>query len=514
MNTAKMNTAKAKTAKVYNGKRWNTVNTSATNEGANIASRNKAIENRRAFVPEITNSRQDTGENHPKEALLIMGHGNEGFKPRIPIEDTDTPEIIAEKKKDLIPDLIPVPKGSIVVIKSHSGDVTKDIDTMYQYTQTLNKSNEDIILDPIANIDKITKLFGTLAIYREGDLCPNLQHSYVSDWDELGMFILEPSGTVAIPLKNPMDRREVERYISKKIIIPKSMTIKEYKEQRNLEGGFNIADMLKLHTGSNGKNRLLEQTEQKLDEVDQNKTFDEVYKSIYGTWHVKQKDLFKFMPNRITYAFNCRFIDNHETYVPEYVRLGLKSNENIQQMELRQKKPNYRLENKLRRFSATRNLTKRRNSINRVNNRLKTIKRVNNRKPLNIAPEIKEQIRESVLQRRLGAVAFSKKDKEDYENYIFKKRFGFNSSNDNNQKYNSRFQANKEGLKEKWLEELKEELNKNEPEIMKEHLNMFKDYPDLIPKARSYLQAALDNPNIKLDDELKTDITTLLATSP
>ena len=157
MNNAKMNKANVNKTK-YTGKRWNKVNTSATNEGANIASRNEAIENRRASVPEITNSRQDTGENHPKEALLIMGHGNEGFKPRIPIEHTDTPEIIAEKSKDLIPDLIPVPKGSIVVIKSHSGDVTFNNDVLRNYMSTLKKDNENAILDPIANIDKITKI--------------------------------------------------------------------------------------------------------------------------------------------------------------------------------------------------------------------------------------------------------------------------------------------------------------------------------------------------------------------
>jgi hypothetical protein len=97
--------------------------------------------------------------------------------------------------------------------------------------------------------------------------------------------------------------------------------------------------------------------------------------------------------------------------VPEYVRLGLKSNENIQQLELRQKKPNFRIENKLKRFSGTRNLTKRLNSIKRVNNRLNTIKQANNRKPLNIAPEIKEQIRESLQQRRLGALAYAKANK-------------------------------------------------------------------------------------------------------
>ena len=189
MNTAKANTAKANKTK-YTGKRWNKVNTSATNEGANIALRNEAIENRRAFVPEITNSRKDTGENHPKEAIMIMGHGNEGFKPRIPIEDTDTPEIRAEKIKDLVPDLIPVPKGSIVVIKSHSGDVTFNKNVLANYIKTLTKSNENVILDPIANIDEITKLFGSVAIYREGDLCPNLKHYYIAKWDKIFYFLL------------------------------------------------------------------------------------------------------------------------------------------------------------------------------------------------------------------------------------------------------------------------------------------------------------------------------------
>ena len=175
------------------------------------------------------------------------------------------------------------------------------------------------------------------------------------------------------------------------------MTIKKYKEQRNLEGGFNIADMLKLHTTTPGINKLLIATEKRLDEEDQNKTFGEVFENIYE-FNTIQEDIFELKPNCITYAFNCRFINDHEDLVPEYVRLGLKSNENIQQMELRQKKPNFGL----KRFSGTRNLTKKLNSI----------KRVNNRKPVrNVAPEIKEQIRESVLQRRLGAVAYAKANK-------------------------------------------------------------------------------------------------------
>lgn len=171
------------------------------------------------------------------------------------------------------------------------------------------------------------------------------------------------------------------------------MTIKEYKQQRD-SGGFNLGDMLKLHTTTTGINKLLIATEKELDEEDQNKTFGEVFENIYE-FNIRQKYLFELKPNCITYAFNCRFINDHEDIVPEYVRLGLKSNENIQQMELRQKKPNFGL----KRFSGTRNLTKKLNSI----------KRVNNRKPVrNVAPEIKEQISESVLQRRLGAVAYAK----------------------------------------------------------------------------------------------------------
>ena len=325
-----------------------------------------------------------------------MGHGNEGFKTRIPIEDADTPEIIAEKSKDLIPDLIPVPKGSIVVIKSHSGDVRFGKDVSHDYVITLTKSLENIILDPIANIDSINQFFGSVAIYREGDLCPNLSHSVIAKWDKTDHFLFKPSGVVSIPLKNPMDDHDLFKYIYSYIKVPKSMTIKEYKQQRD-SGGFNLGDMLKLHTGSSGKNILLTTTEKKLDEEDQNKTFGEVFENIYE-FNTIQEDIFELKPNCITYAFNCRFINDHEDLVPEYVRLGLKSNENIQQMELRQKKPNFGL----KRFSGTRNLTKKLNSI----------KRVNNRKPVrNVAPEIKEQIRESVLQRRLGAVAYAKANK-------------------------------------------------------------------------------------------------------
>ena len=78
--------------------------------------------------------------------------------------------------KDLIPDMIRVPKGSIVIIKSHSGNIQYTSDAILNYSRVVSKENEQYVLDPITYIDKITKLFGSVAIYREGDLCPNIMH--------------------------------------------------------------------------------------------------------------------------------------------------------------------------------------------------------------------------------------------------------------------------------------------------------------------------------------------------
>jgi hypothetical protein len=290
---------------------------------------------------------EDYGENHPKKAFLVMGHGGEGWKLRVPYENSDSDEEVIRKNNDRIPDMIKVPRGSIVIIKSHSGDIQLDKDAIVNYSRAVAKENEQYVLDPITYIDEITKLFGSVAIYREGDMCPNIRHIPVSDFDknnkEKDSIILEPSGIVNIPLKEPMSLKESMVYMNSKVRIPKAMTVKEYKEQRNLPSGFRIEDQLKLHLNADStKNALLEDFTKGIeDKENEEKTMGVVYKEIFDPWVANQESFFKFRPNSITYAFNCRNIQGFEHYVQEDIRLGIKSKNNLKNII------NYKVDNRM-----------------------------------------------------------------------------------------------------------------------------------------------------------------------
>ena len=395
---------------------------------------------------------EDYGDNHPKNAYVVLGHGNEGWKLKTPIKPDDSKEEQERKKMDIEPDLIKVPKGSIVVIKSHSGDVTSDKDTMIHYANVIAKENEKYVLDPIKYIDDITRIFGSVSIFREGDMCPNLLHVFISDFKNEGMPIaLEPSCIVQIPLKEPMNFEEAKLYMTSKIYIPLDMTVKEYKEQRD-KGGFSIEEQLKLHSSPTGVNLLVNTVIKNLENKDnQEQKMNEFYNDTFNRFALDQNNFFKNRPNSITYAFNCRYINNHPTYVPEHVRLGLKSEGNmygipglvsshVTKYNAKRLNEEHRIQgqykNQVKHHLNTngksgKSYNEIRNPKDMPNNALnlaKTRKRVKN-----MAPEIKQQISESVLQRKLGAVASSKQNRNTNKmNGILKEYLKNISKNDKN----------------------------------------------------------------------------------
>jgi len=398
---------------MYTGKKWNRVNTSATNEGASNESRLKALENRRSFVPEIVNNRQDTGVNHPPRALLIMGHGEEGWVTNDPITNNNTPAIRGEKwKKGSKPDYVRVPKGSIVVVKAHPGESGWQSQNEINYMNALAKENERVILDPVGHIDDIVRLFGPVgevhkpsdelvAIYREGDICPNFNYVLIAkNQGYYNDIELSPSGIVSIPLKEPMSASELEPYLKIRHI-PKTMTIKEYKAQRDA-GGFNIEDLLKLSTGPDGEQNLLNNFKAALETYDENKTFGDIYldRKILGRNTLKQSTIFEMWPNTITYNFECRYIPPrdaiYDNFLTEAVRLGA-SNENINKLIASSE------------FIGPSNIGFRKYKSMYTGPDKTPSNTRNRRRVSTMMSEVKDQISESILQRRLATLAFSRK---------------------------------------------------------------------------------------------------------
>lgn len=485
----------------YTGKTWNKVNTSKTNvqrfnnagravyNNKSKANLQSALENRRAFVPNVNQLKskiQDTGDNHPKKAVMVMGHGNEGWKPRVPIEEGDDIQTKIKKLKDLVPDMIRVPKGSIVVVKSHPGDITLDSDTTPEYINFISKENEQIILDPIKYIDDITSLFGSVSIFREGDMCPNISHYYFSSFDNDTYYRLEPSGSVIIPMDHSLSREDLEKYIRERMDFPKEMTIKEYKQKD--PDGVKFMTMFKLHRSiKTGENTMLKQFE-KMFKENEDMTIGELFK-MAGNSYASQEDIFNKIPDTITYAFNCRFIDNHEHYVPETVRLGLQSKNNLKGIidfslpeGMKQKRNETNVSTNL--FRTNLRNTKQNNSLKLALTR----KRVKN-----MAGEIKQEIAESINQRRLGALSLAKGNKTRNRNMsklISNYRNKFNRSLRNNSykhTINELEKANP-GIKEKFMSDYIDTMRVYPLENSYKQLYSLRDeYPNLREKINNKL---------------------------
>jgi hypothetical protein len=107
---------------------------------------------------------ENTGVNHPTNVYIPVGHGR---------------ETVGEKKV--------VPKGCILVVKSHSGDTTMTVDFIENTKAILNVDNKEIVFDPVSHKKELFSLLhsnnqsriknitasSSTAIYREGDTYNN-----------------------------------------------------------------------------------------------------------------------------------------------------------------------------------------------------------------------------------------------------------------------------------------------------------------------------------------------------
>jgi len=456
--------------KKYNGKKWDLANNSANLQNINQlkVKKVKVTINNKTTIKKIV---EDYGENHPKEALLILGHGNEGWKLRNPIEVNDSEEEKELKNKDLIPDLIKVPEGSIVVIKSHPGDVRLTVDVVKDYIEVLKKENEDTILDPVGHIDNLTKLIGSVSIFREGDMCPNIVHNYCASWNEdhpeIPQVDMRQSGIVSIPLKDSVSNEEINAdfyHTTKEVFDKYDIINNNFKDKiTNRKDTERILKQFKYmdntFPGKIPGTYTIDIIKREVNKWKDKNTIIEVFNKKMDALVLQNSQIFERKPNTIIYALNCRFINDHKRFVPESVRLGVDSEEKLKGIinykvglseqtrdEYNSTTPLYRkvppnskqekshiqkyinaMGKAEKGYEEIRNpkhmgefkVVKRSNFISPVinphlphnmhNNSIniaRTRKRVTN-----MANEIKQEISESALQRKLGAVAISKKNR-------------------------------------------------------------------------------------------------------
>jgi hypothetical protein len=358
----------------YNGKRW-----SVGNAGQGVKER-----------------RSDTGSNHPETALVLLGHGGEG----------------------LAGDTVVIPPGTIVMVKAHSGDsrifkdVTRDIQKLY------DKRNTDYLLDPVKYIEEITTLFGSVAIYREGDVCPNLINSRFVSWDSPDKLRVIPSGLIKLPLEE--DQTTLNRLATSEVNIPQSMTIEQYFQQRDEPGGVNINTVYRLAVLKNLKPFLPELEKYLAEELrlGPERLLVHALKNLeQDTTTDVSKMLKSLKAPAVLYFFTCRYMDGHESFVPESVRLGTNTVADRQTPPSGQNANNTHLKQYLRAIGKTSTL-KADGSQHLVTDAAmaRAVMGFRNRnrnmatrraRVSRIAPEIQQQISESVLQRRLGAKAYA-----------------------------------------------------------------------------------------------------------
>jgi hypothetical protein len=96
----------------------------------------------------------------PSKAYWLRGHGTE------PINVNDT---------------FIVPPGCIIVAKAQVGEAIF-VSHYIKYIQKFCESdtNKNIMKDPIKNIDDLIKMFGSVAIYKPGDKCPQFSYQLVN----------------------------------------------------------------------------------------------------------------------------------------------------------------------------------------------------------------------------------------------------------------------------------------------------------------------------------------------
>lgn len=232
------------------------------------------------------------GENAPKNAFLIIGHGGEESEKKI------------------------VPPGCIIVAQVHSGEVN--------YTRSgslvgiINSNNKQNFLDPITNYNYVYQTINShmpvnnsLAIYREGDEYPDFYYSLRSIWDEGNIIKLQNSGIVEF-VKTPMRFSNLKIYQEINKVLEKTQPGRE--------------DFLSLYNAA-----IYPPLGEMADIITRNNltTINEIVNNedIKKITIIKQSELFKKLGKGIYYNLICRYINEDLLELNNYTqRSVLKKN--------------------------------------------------------------------------------------------------------------------------------------------------------------------------------------------
>ena len=104
--------------------------------------------------PEETGNTAEQEYNVPSNAYIVFGHGLE------PIDDTFI-----------------VPENSVIIVKAMPGERTIVGRALKLWDRVLTPSRLGIYKDPLHNTTELINDFGSLRIYKPGDVCPNFLYN-------------------------------------------------------------------------------------------------------------------------------------------------------------------------------------------------------------------------------------------------------------------------------------------------------------------------------------------------
>ena len=123
-----------------------------------------------------------------RKAYFIAGHGADGT------------------------DAFIVPEGCIIVAKQVAGELGYMPDA-FEHFRHLNNLPQSIIVQPDIHSEEIVKTFGSVAIYKPGDICPNFIYDLVACYPLKSNVCIDKSGVIEIK-EQMRDRVYTEDYES------------------------------------------------------------------------------------------------------------------------------------------------------------------------------------------------------------------------------------------------------------------------------------------------------------
>jgi hypothetical protein len=225
-----------------------------------------------------------TGANHPTTAFIMMSHGAE------------TPVIKI------------VPKGCIIVVQVHSGEVNSLKEGFF--TNLFNDRKKEKFLDPITNYKYITEKINSirgyytpLAIYKEGDEYPDFSYNLLLQWNnDNNSYLFHDSGIAKYPFTKGQSPSGQQ--------IPSIKTVKKTLLGENL--------FLNLYDKSEYPTR--EELKEIIDTIQTEKTIRNIirFPEIEKKLSITQSELFEKLGPGVYYNLVCRATKNVNSFLVKH----------------------------------------------------------------------------------------------------------------------------------------------------------------------------------------------------